>query len=215
VRWGWGVAGIVLLVAACGGGTTPSTSAGDAAARDATSSSSAPGFDDGVNLVGTEIEPGLYEIDDTHGCVGARLSSADPSGLGVLAYPGPPPNRALLGDLSSIGLMTGHFTVEIRPTDVSFFSYHCGHWSKAVPDTPREQFTDGVWKVGTDIKPGLYRGENPGYACRWARVGELTSLGVSIKISPILIDSKTPEVQIAPSDGAFEAKGCGTFTFIG
>jgi hypothetical protein len=68
---------------------------------------------------------------------------------------------------------------------------------------------DGVFLVGTDIKPGTYKAAG-GDTCYWARLkntaGELDSIIANG------IGSGRQVVTIRKTDAAFETRGCGTWT---
>ena len=79
------------------------------------------------------------------------------------------------------------------------------------------QFVDGVWQVGTDIQPGVYRTIPPEGSlgitnCYWAR---LSGLGGDFDdiIANENTDSPT-QVEIMDSDVAFKASGCGEWSKV-
>ena len=84
----------------------------------------------------------------------------------------------------------------------------------AVP--PNATIFDGVWRVGEDIQPGIYRTippEDPlGVGCSWSRLS-----GLSGELSDIIASefSEDPiQVEIAVNDIAFKSQNCGTWTKV-
>ena len=80
----------------------------------------------------------------------------------------------------------------------------------AVP--ANDSFLDGTWRVGVEIKPGLYRTRPPpssfGFpGCYWARLR-----GLSGEAKDIIVADTTGapvQIQIAATDVAFRSIGCG------
>lgn len=80
----------------------------------------------------------------------------------------------------------------------------------AVP--ANDSFLDGTWRVGVEIKPGLYRTIPPpssfGFpGCYWARLR-----GLSGEAKDIIVADTTGapvQIQIAATDVAFRSIGCG------
>jgi hypothetical protein len=72
-------------------------------------------------------------------------------------------------------------------------------------------FGDGVYLVGVDIQPGVWRSNGTGTGCYWARLRNLRGEGDVIEnvtgAAPAL-------VAIGPSDLAFKANRCGTWTRV-
>jgi len=202
---------IALQVLALAALTTILGCSSSAKAPPTAAASAVPGFGDGLHLVGVDIQPGVYETDgDPAGCVDARLSGTNPSGLGDPHHPGPTAIHEFLG---STGPVRGHLAIELLAGDKSFFSYGCGEWRPISAAGSRTSFGDGVWVVGKDIQPGRYRGDNPDYKCTWARLDDLT-FGVGhtsgLERSGLFIDDQHPVVEIQPTDAAFESQDCGT-----
>ena len=75
------------------------------------------------------------------------------------------------------------------------------------PTVPNGRITDGVWRVGHDIEPGLYRTTNRG--CYWARLSDLTGGFGSINANG---NTNGPSyVEILATDVAFESSRCSTW----
>ena len=75
---------------------------------------------------------------------------------------------------------------------------------------PNNAIVDGIWRVGNDIQPGLYRTMTEG--CYWARLGSLSD-----ERGSILANGNTPGpsyVEILPTDLAFESSRCGTWAKV-
>jgi hypothetical protein len=71
------------------------------------------------------------------------------------------------------------------------------------PGQPKTVFGDGLYQVGVDIAPGVYRSAG-GKGCYWSR---LKTLDTSSYIDSNLNDGPQT-VQILPTDGAFNTKNC-------
>jgi len=84
----------------------------------------------------------------------------------------------------------------------------------AATDTPEptedpNSFEDGKWLVGTDVQPGIYRTDNAGGSCYWARLS-----GLSGELGDLLANDNASGpaiVEIAATDAAFESTRCGTW----
>jgi regulator of replication initiation timing len=77
----------------------------------------------------------------------------------------------------------------------------------AEPQTGASTIEDGIWQVGTDVRPGTYRA--PGGAnCYWARLR-------SANTSNIIVNGfggKNQAVELTAEGEWFETDGCGTWT---
>ncbi|MCY4085973.1 MAG: hypothetical protein OXG37_03580 [Actinomycetia bacterium] len=69
----------------------------------------------------------------------------------------------------------------------------------------RDRFSDGVWLVGEDIEPGVYRARPPGKTCYWSRLDSDGTVTRDNKAAGEAV------VLILDSDTAFESSGCGTW----
>ena len=80
------------------------------------------------------------------------------------------------------------------------------------PDVvPADRILDGVWRVGTDIKPGLYWTQTAGGY--WARLR-----GFGGGLTDTITNDNTPGptyVQISPTDAGFESRKCGVWIRVG
>lgn len=78
-----------------------------------------------------------------------------------------------------------------------------------VTPTPKPAISaNGIWLVGTDIKPGTYRATGHG-GCYWARLSNLSGSGI---IANGLGANQI--VTISASDKAFETQDCGDWTRV-
>ena len=153
-------------------------------------------FGNGTFRVGTDIQPGLYQSSTTGSCYWERMSGFSGS----------------LDDIIANENVTGRAIVQIKSTDAGFKSSRCGAWSPYSP-FPTSSFGAGVWKVGEDIAPGMYRTTSAN-RCYWARLS-----GFGGELDDILdndnADGSDVVVQILPGDAGFESSRCGTWTKVG
>jgi hypothetical protein len=153
---------------------------------------------DGMYRVGTQIGAGTYIAPGGSLCYWERRSTAGSDIYGVIAN----------------GLTDGgQVMVTISSTDAYFVTEGCGSWTKFVGiGTLRSQFADGMYRVGTHIKPGLYT-TSGGYYCYWERLS-----GFSGTFDDLLdndIPSGSTYVRVYASDVGFTTDDCGTWTRIG
>jgi hypothetical protein len=152
---------------------------------------SAPTIEDGVHLVGEDIQPGIYKSDgnvsywarlkDTSGGLDSIIANGDPSGV---VY------------------------VEIKKSDKAFQTQG-GTWTKIdlnkYKGEKQDKYTDGIYLVGKDIDPGQYKYEVTGGLGYWARLKNVAGDMDSI------IANDNPQgpgyVTINKSDFAIEIKG--------
>ena len=80
-------------------------------------------------------------------------------------------------------------------------------------DVPaNETIIDGVWRVGEDIQPGIYRTVPPGEGCYWKRLS-----GLSGEFGDIIANDFTEnpaQVEIKATDYAFSSDDCGTWSKV-
>jgi hypothetical protein len=69
---------------------------------------------------------------------------------------------------------------------------------------------DGTYRVGTQIKPGLYKATGTGSGCYWERLNGFT--GQLSQINANYYGSARIYVQILPGDVGFSSSGCGSWT---
>lgn len=157
-------------------------------------------FGTGTHLVTTDIPPGRYRsVNAASGsCYWARLRNTSGSATAIIA--------------NDIG--AGPRLVEIVASDAAFESNRCGLWTEVsgpVTTSVTAPFGDGVYLVGVDIQPGVWRSNGTGPGCYWARLRNLRGEGDVIEnvtgAAPAL-------VAIGPTDLAFKANRCGTWTRV-
>lgn len=71
---------------------------------------------------------------------------------------------------------------------------------------------DGTYRVGTQIKPGLYKATGTGDGCYWERLSGFT--GSFYDINENYFGSARTYVQILPGDVGFHSSGCGAWTTV-
>jgi hypothetical protein len=179
----------------------PTTTAPTTTTLPPTTLPSIPTFGGGVQLLGADIQPGVYLSPGARSfnCYFERLSG-------------------LSGDFSEIlanGNSDGQVIVEILPSDVAFSSTGCEDWVAFLGASPVETFTDGDWVVGQHITPGRWQteGEPGSFGCYWER-----SSGFTHEFDEILGNANTEGrtiVDVSASDRRFTASGCGTWSRIG
>lgn len=160
------------------------------------SSAKQSGFGDGTYRVGADIPAGLYSTPGTSTCYWERLSDFSGSLSSIIA--------------NSIG--GGREIVELRATDVGFKSSRCGRWSKFVP-LPTTSIGQGIFKVGDEIQPGLWR-TTTANTCYWARLSGFSGT-LDDLITNELPSGSTAVVEILATDIGFKSSRCGTWTRVG
>ncbi len=103
--------------------------------------------------------------------------------------------------------------VTIAHSDKGFQSNNCGTWTKDLSAiiTSHTTFSDGMYIVGTDIKPGTYKSSGQS-GCYYARLS-----GFSGDLGDIIANDNTDNpaiVTIASDDKGFQSSNCGTWTRI-
>ncbi len=176
----------------------------------------APGdsVSNGMFIVGVDLAPGRYRAltpGDLRWCYWSRLSGFGGTSQEVLGH--------LYGYPTY--LRGASLIVEIEPSDAGFYtSEACGEW---VPDTgqhvdwPNDQLRDGVYYVGREVAPGLYRAASPSphdwTGCSWWR---LSGFGGSeeefLGSFTATWDTDSSIVEIASTDAGFASSGCGRWT---
>ncbi len=154
-------------------------------------------FNDGTYTVGKDIQPGTYRTRTASpGCYYERLS-----GFG-----------GTVGEIIANANTDAPAIVTIKATDKGFSSSNCGTWTKDLSaiTTSQTSFDDGMYIVGTDIKPGTYRIRTASPGCYFARLS-----GFGGTTDEIIANANTDApaiVTISASDKGFEASSCGTWT---
>lgn len=155
---------------------------------------------DGTYRVGSNLKPGLYKATGTsNSCYWERLSGFSGS----------------FGDIKANHFGAANGYVRILGSDKGFSTSGCGSWKKA-PSTGAKARTiskDGSYRVGIDIKPGLYQSTNTG-SCYWETLSDFTGDFTDLITNDFSYD-RNILVQIPSSAKGFEKSGCGTLKRIG
>lgn len=160
-----------------------------------------PVFGSGIQVVGEDIEPGIYETGllgegAFAGCYWERLAGFSGDFDDIIAN-----NNAI-----------NHDVVEIADSDTAFDS-NCDAWYELTAlDEPLETIPEGKWVVGVHIESGLYQADG-GENCYWERLS-----GVSGEFDDLIandLPSGSAIVEIAASDYAFNSSGCGEWNLRG
>lgn len=155
-------------------------------------------FGDGIWAVGSDIQPGTYLTTGSDRCTWRRISGFSGESSEILAIENPD-QRAI---------------VEILESDTGFSSGNCGDWipiSELEISDPLAEFSDGTWRVGEDILPGIYKTAGS-ERCSWRRLKSFS--GGSSEILAIANPDNRVIVQIHPSDIGFKSIMCGIWTAI-
>jgi len=154
-------------------------------------------FVDGSQIVGKDIQPGLYRTrTGTPNCIWTRRSGITGEASEVVASERP----------------QGPAIVMIKSSDKAFESSGCGMWtsdlSRVTTDTSTP-FGDGEYQVGVDIAPGTWKAQNtPG--CYWSRLK-----GFSGEPEDVITNSNDSGiVEIRATDKGFVSSGCGSWTRV-
>ncbi len=122
------------------------------------------------------------------GCSASQGPKGDKGDIGITGVQGPP------GPQGVPGAKGDPFMVITIPTAA-----------------PNDRFTDGTWRVGIDIRPGLYGTQQTrGY---WARLKGLTGSTEDIIANDNI--SGPTFVRILPTDVGFKSDGSGPWVRVG
>jgi hypothetical protein len=152
-------------------------------------------------MVGIDIEPGVYRAAvPTSSCVWWRLRGLEDNLDAVIA-----------NDATSWPAI-----VEIQPDDLAFESAGCGEWTSLeetpVTASPLADAPDGMYRVGTDLSPGVWTtaGGNPN--CVWER---RSGFGGTDDDAIEQAGSQWPQtVVLEPGDVGFASWNCGPWSFV-
>ncbi len=170
----------------------------------------AAAFGDGSYVVGQHIAPGTYVAlpRNNSSCTWSRMSRFTGDGEDTIAQ----------------GKSNGRWLVTIDATDAGFITLGCGRWlpvEHSLDFGVLSEFEDGVYRIGTDVRPGRYlarvseerfKGGRPVPRCVWKR---LAGFGHTTHES-IATGSGRGKVEIVLEDGdtGVLTIGCGTFTTV-
>jgi hypothetical protein len=161
-------------------------------------------FEDGLHLVGRDIEPGRYiAVGLSGGCDWARL--ADVEGTQPIA---------------AAESLDGQAVVEISPDDAAFQSQSCGLWEPYTPPPgpPTTTMSDGDWVVGEQVEPGTYQSDVAQAAeCTWTRASGFghTADQVVESHSELYLGNAPPEVVELQAGDLFSSQQCQPWTKVG
>jgi hypothetical protein len=156
---------------------------------------------DGVLMVGTDIEPGRYRAaPPTDDCAWWRLSGLEDT----------------LDDVIANDITSHPAIVQIEPGDLAFESDGCGTWEPLGPAPITMSTTadapDGMYRIGTDMGPGVWATEGNHPDCIWERS---SGFGGTDEESLDVGGSEDPlTVVIQPGDVGFASWDCGTWRFV-
>jgi DnaJ domain len=150
----------------------------------------------GTWLIGAEMTPGIWRGYRATQCSWIRMTAADNL------------DRTVAGSGSTT-------TVEIKPTDVAFWSDGCGWWTQILTPpsaSPPEPFGAGTWLIPQEIAPGRWRNSDSSEGCSWALLNGLDGGPSAVLTSGVSNDTQTVLIS---SEVAFHSRGCGVWTRIG
>lgn len=110
---------------------------------------------------------------------------------------------------------TARTYVQIHSGDRGFETRGCGKWT-TVPNTGSNASKitkDGTYRVGIDIKPGLYRASGSGSSCYWKTMSGFS--GDFDELTDNYFGSARTLVEIPAGTKGFHVHRCGTLTRIG
>ncbi|MGF9662338.1 hypothetical protein AAIH25_10750 [Arthrobacter crystallopoietes] len=154
---------------------------------------------DGTYRVGIDIKPGFYKATGTgKSCSWTTMRgfSGDSDEINNLYY-GP-----------------ARTYVQITSADRGFETSGCGSWVLA-PKTgvnASKITADGTYRVGIDIRPGLYQASGAGNSCYWTTLSGFT--GDFDDVIDNYYGSARTYVQIPSTAKGFEVQDCGTLTRV-
>lgn len=155
---------------------------------------------DGTYKVGSKLKPGLYKATGSgNSCYWERLNGFSGS----------------LDDINSNYIGTANTYVRITSYDEGFKTSRCGSW-KQVSSSGAKATTikkNGTYRVGIDIKPGLYKGISSD-SCYWETLYDFTGDFYDIIENDFSYD-RYIYVDIPSDAKGFKKNGCGTLKRIG
>ena len=159
------------------------------------------GFGAGTHRVGQDVAPAVYvAYPQGRGCYWVR-------------------HRAEANERGSTIIRNEHTTertlVEILPSDFTFETDEdCGQWSVLGGDnTIGDIIPPGVWLIGPEIEPGVYRASNSKKGCWW-QVRKSINAG---NVGGISVDgggSLVSVVRLTDGDVFFPTEQCGEWTMV-
>jgi len=182
--------------------TTPPTTTIESTRPPRTTPTTTPGpgvpeFGEGTQLVGDDIEPGIYAAPGGFGCYLERLS-----GLGGTV------EEIIVNEFGG-----GRRIIAILPGDRAFNSDGCGRWTAFRPgNDPKRSFGHGDFAVGSQIQPGVYRSPSTTGDCYWERSSSFEHVTEDIIVNSF--GDERPTVKIQQGDVMFSSARCGKWTRV-
>jgi hypothetical protein len=155
---------------------------------------------DGTYRVGSEIKPGLYKATGTGtGCYWKTM-------------------RGFSGSFSQINnnyFGAARTYVQITSADRGFETSGCGKWTTAPKAGAKASkiTVDGTYRVGVDIRAGLYKTTGSGSGCYWKTMSGFT--GDTAEIIDNYFGAARTYVEIPSWAKGLEVSRCGTLTRVG
>jgi len=173
--------------------TAPATTTTTAPPTTTTVPALEPAFGPGTQIVGEDVDPGIYEtgiVTGLFGCYWERLAGLSGE----------------LEDITANGNVSNHDVVEIMAEDAAFDT-DCDAWYALteLPE-PMTNVPEGKWVLGAHINPGTYQAPG-GDACYWERLSGVS--GTPDDVIANDLPSGQAVVEIDPGDFAFNSTGCG------
>ena len=159
-------------------------------------------FGSGTKIVGTDILAGLFRSNNpvNASCYWERLS-----GFG-----------GTIAEIIANDIVAGPAVVAIDAADKGFSSSTCASWVEVtgpVTASPAAPFGVGVFIVGVDIAPGLYRSNNAaGASCYWERLSGFG--GTSSDRIANDLGGGPSVVAIGPTDKGFSSSRCASWSQV-
>jgi len=143
---------------------------------------------------------GRYYTDPGPSCYWERLS-----GLG-----------GTLGEIIAnefVGFNAGQWIVDISPSDRAFKTESsCSTWNQTPRRGLENNVTPGMWLVGAQIKPGIYR-STVSSGCYWERMRDFSGTLGGIIANDFVSSAGQQLVEVRSGDIGFQSDDdCGTWT---
>ncbi len=102
-------------------------------------------------------------------------------------------------------------TVKVSARKTNYYTRAATSAAVSIPMPPRTVISrDGIYRVGSSLKPGLYKATGTGDGCYWETVSGFS--GDFDEINANYFGSARTYVQITSSDLGFYTSGCGKWT---
>jgi HYDIN/CFA65/VesB-like, Ig-like domain len=157
-------------------------------------------FGAGQWRVGSDIAAGRYFSDPASGCYWERQKGLSGSTGDVIAN-------------EFIGFNAMQWIVDLASSDVAFKTDpDCGTWFNSLRHGAQSSLQPGVWLVGSQITPGVYR-TNASSGCYWARLSDFSGTVSGIIANDFVSGGGQILIEIRSGDVGIESDSdCGTWT---